>query len=79
MSERPLVTQRVGHCEVTAEFGIGDVVYLKLARERLPGFVTAIQIDMAAVRYRASWGDYSDTWHFGFELSRDYVPDYASG
>lgn len=61
-----------------AEFRIGERVFLALADERKPGLVTGIHFRPGAVTYSVSWGDASETGHYDFELTREFVPDYGA-
>lgn len=61
-----------------AAHGPGDVVFLRLRRDRLPGLVTevAFRPDSAPL-YEVSWGDGGVSHHWGPELAVEYEPDYA--
>ncbi len=61
-----------------SEFGIGEPVYLRASEERDPGFVTAISFRGTGASYEITWGNAERTWHFDFELTREYVPNWGS-
>lgn len=56
-------------------FWHGDIVYLKVRQERVPGFVTCVSIHPTGVMYTVSF-ESGDSDHHEFELSAEYVPDY---
>lgn len=74
-----MITQRVGGCLVVAEFGLGERVFYRMAGERQPGLVTAIEVRPGLMLYHVSWGDRFETRHYAIELSREYEPDFGEG
>ena len=62
------------HAEV--EFVLGDTVYLKTASDPKPGIVTRITFHLGGTcLMTVSWGDYTDTSHYGVELTSE--PSYG--
>ena len=58
-------------------FWLGETVYLRVAPEKNPGFVTAVVMRPGSAIYEVTWADgVSD--HYGFELSDVFLPDYMS-
>lgn len=53
------------------EYNLGDVVYLKLRDERLPGMVTAVFLRPGGVSYEVSWGTGGSGECYAIELSRE--------
>jgi hypothetical protein len=62
-----------------AEFAyqVGDTVFLRVAAERVPGFVTGIIVRPAGVLYEVTW-ESGVSAHFDFELTDTYVPDFGA-
>ncbi len=56
----------------------GSTVFHRGAEGRKPGFVTRVEFRVNDVTYCVAWGDHSETWHYGFELSAEYVSEEAS-
>ena len=73
-----MITQRIGECSLTAEFGLGERVFLRMAEERQRGLVTGVMVVPGSLTYRVSWGDGRDTNHYAFELTREHEPDYGA-
>jgi hypothetical protein len=64
---------------IVHEFDLGEIVHLKMARERRPGMVTQLHLDRSGLAYYVvSWGDATDSRHYEMELAREYVPDFES-
>lgn len=59
------------------EYSIGDIVYLKIRDERLRGMITAITLRPASVTFEVTWPT-SASWHYAFELSPEFEPDYEA-
>lgn len=60
-----------------AEFALGEVVYLKLRDNEVPGHVTELAFHPgAAPLYGVAWGDGEFTRHYGLELAREFAPRY---
>lgn len=68
--KRPMRTFR-------SKYGVGDVVYLLLRTDRVPGRVTSV-ICGGAVSYSVSWCDGSgESVHQEFELGDEFTPDFG--
>jgi hypothetical protein len=63
---------------VRAAYTFGTVVYLRVREKPVPGMVTAIVLRPGSVSYVVTWGDSGDdATHYDFELSTEFIPDYA--
>lgn len=62
--------------EVRVEFDFGDIVFLRVNEERKPGMVTRITLTKTGITYAVTWQGGSETWHFGYELTGEYLPSY---
>jgi hypothetical protein len=69
-----ITPQRTIHCA----YALGDIVYYRLARERLPGLVTGIKLTPQGLSYLVSWPDHQEHQHYEMELSTEFVPDYGA-
>jgi hypothetical protein len=58
-------------------FDFGQTVYLACRDERMPGKVTGYFVRPGTVAYAVTWGSGAESTHYDFELSREFVPDYA--
>lgn len=59
------------------EFWFGDVVFLRVRDERYRGMVTSVVLMPSGILYAVSWEGYEVTNHYGFELTKVFVPDYG--
>jgi hypothetical protein len=59
------------------DYAIGDVVYLRVRDEPVRGMVVRLTYFPGGFLYGVTWGNGNDTFHYGIELSTQYVPDYA--
>jgi hypothetical protein len=55
-----------------------DIVFLRLATERVAGMITAVTLRPGSAVYDVSWPDTSTTCHYDFELTTEYVPDFGT-
>ena len=62
---------------VKVAYDFGDLVYLKVREERFAGMVTGIMLRPGSVAYCVTWANGSETFHFAFELTAEYEPDFA--
>ncbi len=64
------------HGEV--EFELGDIVYLRLSDDPMPGIVSGIgfYIDSTRPMYIVSWGDRTTDRHYEAELTTEHVPHF---
>jgi hypothetical protein len=57
----------------------GDVVFLKIRTERIPGMVTAIHIYPGTASFMVCWAsDGRETCHYALELTPEFIPDYVT-
>lgn len=57
----------------------GDVVYLRVNGECVPGMITRLAIvPNGAHSYAVTWRGANETWHYECELTSEYVPDYGA-
>ena len=59
-------------------YSVGDIVYHRLATERCKGLITGLYVRSDGLGYWVTWADRCETQHYEFELSTEYVPDYAA-
>lgn len=64
--------------QVNAAYWISDLVYLRTRNERLSGMVTGVNIRPSGVLYAVTWGNGSETYHWEFELSDSYIPEWEA-
>ena len=62
---------------IRTEYSIGDLVYLKLREDKEKAYITGISVRPAGVAYYLSWGDATESFHYDFEITKEYVPNYA--
>lgn len=60
-------------------FWPGDIVYLKVRPDQMPGMVTVVHIPPAGITYNVSWADGAETTHYEMELTREFTPDFGQG
>jgi hypothetical protein len=58
-------------------YSVGDLVFHRLASERVAGMVTGLYAAPDGVGYHVTWPDRAETRHYECELTSEYVPDYA--
>jgi hypothetical protein len=59
-------------------FELKDIVFLRLAQERSPGMIIAIKVGVDNdIFYGVTWEDCSTTWHYGSELTHEFIPCYT--
>jgi hypothetical protein len=63
---------------INTTYWIGDVVYLRTRDTRMSGIITGLNVRPGGVVYNVSWHDGSDNWRHGLELTKAYVPGWAS-
>jgi hypothetical protein len=59
-----------------ADFALGERVYLRVRAEKKQGMVTGINFRTSGYSVAVTW-DTGETWHYPFELSRTFDPDFA--
>lgn len=60
-------------------YTFGDIVFLKTCNERRAGMVTRISLTRNGATYGVSWGhNGTDSWHFDYELTSEYLPSFES-
>lgn len=64
---------------IQTRYWLGDVVYLRVNGEQIPGMVTRLTMTVSgSVTYGVTWRGGSETWHFDAELTTEYVPDFGT-
>jgi hypothetical protein len=61
---------------VKVEYAMGSTVYLKLCPEKMPGMVCGFMLRPTGIVYLITWGDTSESLHYGFELTDTYEPTF---
>lgn len=62
-----------------AEFGLGEVVFHRCAEQKSPGIITAVVFYAAgSAMFQVSWGDCSETRHYGIELTREFQAEFGA-
>jgi len=62
----------------SSQYGFGNTVYLKTEKDKMKGTVTSIQFfPGGSMQYLVNWKYNEACWHFGVELTLDYLPDYT--
>jgi hypothetical protein len=65
--------------KISLDYAFGDVVYLRLRLEKIPGMVTGMYLRPTGNSFIICWGkDANETTHYAFELTREFVPDYLA-
>lgn len=59
-----------------AEFWFRDIVYQRICLEEAPGMVVGVMLRETSIIYEVNWGGQTGE-HYGYELSREYVPDFC--
>jgi hypothetical protein len=63
----------------SSRFAIGDIVYLRVRRERFAGMIVAIMIrEDSSPIYYVTWENCDERSHFACELTREFVPNFES-
>lgn len=58
-------------------FWLQDVVYLRTCETKLPGMITAVHVRPNGVSYAVTWGSGGESFHYDFELSTVFVPEWV--
>lgn len=59
-------------------YTFGSEVFLKVRDERVLGMVTGITLRPTGTSYGVTWGNGSESWHYEFELTKEYAPSYTA-
>lgn len=60
-------------------FSLGEVVYLRCAKDCLPGMITLLLVRHGRIIYGVTWGDSrQETTHDAFELTSEYLPSWEA-
>lgn len=59
------------------EYWFGDIVFLRVRDERYRGMITSVILLPTGIVYAITWEGAEVTNHYGFELSKVFVPDYG--
>lgn len=59
-------------------FTLRQTVYRQARAEKVKGKITAISIRPTGTTFGVTWGTGSESWHYDFELSDEFTPDYAT-
>lgn len=62
---------------VSLPWEFGTVVYLRTREDRVKGFVTGYSVAPGGNTVWVSWPDTTETKHYDFELTTEYVPDFG--
>lgn len=62
--------------ELQVAYELGDIVFLKIECERIPGMVTGLSIRPNGVAYSVTWPGRAESSHYAMELTTDYIPQY---
>lgn len=74
MDDAPVVRK------VKTLFWPGQVVFLRVSEEPLPGMISATHVRLGgAIDHTVAWADREESIHYEAELSAEFVPDYARG
>jgi len=61
-------------------YTFGDVVYLRVRGEQVRGMVTQITLRSgSSPLYGVTWGSGTESWHYEYELSTEFLPWYPLG
>jgi hypothetical protein len=64
---------------IRTAYWLGDVVYLRVRTDRIPGLIAGIVIRPGTLIYIVCWGNSgAETWHYEIELTAEYVPDFGA-
>jgi hypothetical protein len=64
---------------LTCAHDFGDVVFLRIRHERMPGMITGIYAKPGSVSYGVTWANTgAETTHYTFELAAEFIPDYST-
>ncbi len=64
---------------IKAKYWLGDVVYQRVAAERLPGMVIRVTVTPAGVAYAVSFEGGFENTYYEMELTTEYIPEYVEG
>jgi hypothetical protein len=64
--------------QIETSYWLQSVVYLRMRKEFLAGMVTAVTFRPAGVLFGVTWGDGCESFHYDFELSAAYVPEWQA-
>jgi hypothetical protein len=63
--------------ELQVAHELGDIVFLRVERERIPGMVTGFSVRANGnLSYSVTWAGRSESYHYAMELTTDYIPQY---
>ena len=60
------------------KFRIGDVVYLKIRREKHMGMVTGISVRPNGCNFAITWEGGDESQHYDIELTSEFIPNFDS-
>ena len=61
---------------IEAPYWLQSVVYLRTRKEELAGMVTCVSIRPSGVSFGVTWGTGVESYHYDFELSATFVPEW---
>lgn len=61
---------------VNVPWPLGQIVYLRVAHDRVKGMVTGYLVRHNGASVLVTWPDCAETTHYPFELTTEYVADY---
>lgn len=61
-----------------ANYDLGAVVFLRCRDEGMRGMVTRVAFSPAGVSYEVTWGTGGSSWHYGLELSTEFIPVFKT-
>lgn len=74
------MTETTKKVVLDVDFTFGDIVFMRMKSERVAGMVTRFSVTKRGITYGVTWSDNrAESWHFDYELTTEYVPDYTEG
>lgn len=61
---------------IYVKFYLGDVVYIKVAKEKYAGMVTGYSVRPNGVHYSVTWEGGEESFHYAIELTKEFIPDF---
>jgi hypothetical protein len=58
------------------KFKLGEIVYLIVRRENVPGMICTCTVYPGGVSYSVTWADNDSSTHYEMELTDTFTPDY---
>lgn len=60
------------------KFRLGDVVYMRIAKQKYAGMVTGYHVRPTGTLYAVTWEGCEESSHYDIELTAEFIPDFSA-